>query len=284
MPELPEVETIRRGLARRLEGKRLVRVVTRRADLRQAIPAGLAERLEGRRVERVDRRAKFLLLRLGHRRNEEPDDGPVLVVHLGMSGRLVIGDQRLPPPGPHDHADFSIDDGTVVRFTDPRRFGLLDVVQGKALADHALFAALGPEPLDPSFDGASLAARLHGRTAPIKAALLDQRVIAGIGNIYACEALFRAGLSPRRQAGTVAGRRAARLAGAIKDVLTEAIAAGGSTLRDYVQSSGELGYFQFSFCVYGREGESCPGCDCRSAIVRIVQSGRSTFYCAKRQR
>lgn len=280
MPELPEVETICRGLRPKLEGRVLVRVEQRRPDLRVPFPAGFARRLEGRRIEAVRRRAKYILMDL--------DDGEVLVVHLGMSGRMCLVSDPAPVPGPHDHVLFHTDDGTTVVFNDARRFGLMALVRRDDLAQHPLFRDLGPEPLGNAFNGPALSAALAGRRTPIKVALLDQRVVAGIGNIYACEALFRAGISPRRQAASVAGRRAERLAAAIREVLRDAIDAGGSSLRDYVQASGELGYFQHSFAVYGREGEACPGCDCGpppgSGIRRIVQAGRSTFYCPRKQR
>ncbi len=277
MPELPEVETVVRGLAQALTGKRLMRLELARPDLRSAIPAGLAQRLEGRRVERFSRRAKYILMHM--------EGGGVLIAHLGMSGRLIIAlPGKAPPREKHDHAVFRFDDGTELRLNDARRFGLLDYGEEESLAEHPRFRGLGPEPLSNEFSGPALAEALKGKKTSIKAALLDQRVVAGLGNIYACEALFGAGLSPRRLAGTVQGERAERLAAAIRDVLTRAVAAGGSSLRDYVQASGELGYFQHHWAVYGREGEQCPGCDCRSTIRRIVQGGRSTFYCAKRQR
>jgi formamidopyrimidine-DNA glycosylase len=276
MPELPEVETIRRGLAASLEGRRLKRVIQRRPDLRQAMPARLVQRLQGRRVVRLDRRAKYLLVRL--------DDGAVLILHLGMSGRLLIGAVTDAPPDRHDHLILETDDGVVVRFNDARRFGLVDLTDEAGLAGHKLLQGLGPEPLGNDFNGPALAAALAGKATPIKAALLDQRVVAGLGNIYVCESLYWAGLSPRRLAATVTGGRAERLAAAIKDVLSRAIAAGGSSLRDYVQASGELGYFQHQWAVYGKEGEPCPGCTCTAGIRRIVQSNRSTFYCATRQR
>ena len=280
MPELPEVETVRRGLALRLEGRVLARVETRRADLRYPLPERLADRLAGRRVLTVDRRGKYLLLRL--------DDGMVLIVHLGMSGRMVVMPAPAPPPGPHDHVLFETVDGTAVVFTDPRRFGMMDLAPADRLDAHKALASLGPEPLGEGFDAAYLGARLAGRITPIKAALLDQRVVAGLGNIYVCESLFEARLSPRRLAATVTGRRAARLVAAIRSVLTRAIAAGGSSLRDYVQASGELGYFQHAWAVYDREGLPCPGCTCDVArtggIRRIVQANRSTFYCPVRQR
>ncbi len=284
MPELPEVETVRRGLAPLMEGQRLRRVLQRRPDLRFPLPSDFVARLEGRRVVAVERRAKYLLFRL--------DDGAYLLCHLGMSGRMLMVDDPDLPLGKHDHVVFETEAGLQVRFNDARRFGIMDILPDEAaLTSHPLLAALGPEPLGNAFSGPVLAAGLKGRRSPIKAALLDQRVVAGLGNIYVSEALFHAGLSPRRSAHTVQGARAERLALAIRDVLTRAIAAGGSSLRDYVQADGELGYFQHAWAVYGREGERCPDCDCREpgdvsgiGIRRIVQSGRSTFYCPTRQR
>ncbi len=275
MPELPEVETVRRGLAVRLEGRRLARVEARRPDLRRPFPPDFARRLQGRRILRLGRRAKYIQAFL--------DNGTVLLVHLGMSGRMVILDVPRAPEI-HDHVVLETDDGCSVFFSDPRRFGLMDLVAEEGLDSHPLLAGLGPEPLGDDFTGAVLSAALLGRRAPIKTILLDQRIVAGLGNIYVCEALYRARIDPARSASSVAGAPAARLVDAIKDVLTEAIAAGGSTLRDYVQSSGELGYFQHAFAVYGREGAPCPECRCRAGVRRIVQGGRSTFYCPKRQR
>jgi formamidopyrimidine-DNA glycosylase len=277
MPELPEVETVVRGLERALSGKRLTRLDLARPDLHSAFPKDLAKHLDNRRVERFSRRAKYILMHV--------EGGGVLIAHLGMSGRLVIAPPgKAPPRDRHDHAVFHFDDGTELRLNDARRFGLLDYSEERQLGEHPRFKHLGPEPLGNEFNGPALALLLKGKKTSIKAALLDQRVVVGIGNIYACEAMFGAGLSPRRLAGTVQGDHAERLAAAIHDVLTRAIAAGGSSLRDYVQTSGELGYFQHHWAVYGKEGEPCPGCDCGKGIKRIVQSGRSTFYCAKRQR
>lgn len=283
MPELPEVETVVRGLRPSLEGRRLVAVEQRCPALRFPLPARMAERLEGRRVRRIDRRAKYIQMFF--------DDGQVLLCHLGMSGRMVLHDCDAAPPPPfdkHDHVIFRTDLGMEVRFNDARRFGMMDLVPESELANHRLLRDIGPEPLGNSFNGPALAAALKGRRSPIKAALLDQKVVAGLGNIYVSEALFFAGLSPRRQAYSVQGGRAERLAQAVRDVLTRAIAAGGSSLRDYVQADGELGYFQHQWAVYGREGEACPDCACErqktGGIRRIVQSGRSTFYCASRQR
>lgn len=286
MPELPEVETICRGLAAAMANRRLVRVETRRRDLRRPLPDKFAERLTGRAVVAIGRRAKYILIRLKQDKREDGEEDDVLLVHLGMSGRMTVAASEIAPAphAAHDHVVFHLDDGAVVRFNDARRFGSMALACAAGLERHPLLAGLGPEPLDPDFDGPALAARLRGKRTPIKAALLDQRVVAGLGNIYVCEALFRAGISPRRMAATVQGERARRLAAAIGDVLNEAIAAGGSTLRDHVRPNGELGYFQHHFAVYGREGERCADCRCRAAIKRIVQSGRSTFFCPQRQR
>ncbi|MGF1639521.1 MAG: bifunctional DNA-formamidopyrimidine glycosylase/DNA-(apurinic or apyrimidinic site) lyase [Rhodospirillales bacterium] len=279
MPELPEVETVRRGLTPVLVGHRLTRVVLRRPDLRFPLPEGFAARLRDRRVEAVDRRGKFLLIRL--------EGGLVLIAHLGMSGRFRVFEDPPPPPEAHDHVLFEIDRGASLRFHDPRRFGFMDLVGAAALDRHPMLAALGPEPLGEGFDGAFLAERLRGKRSPLKAAILDQRIVAGMGNIYACESLYRARLSPTRVASTITGSRATRLATAIRAVLEEAIAAGGSTLRDHRRPSGELGYFQHRFAVYARAGMPCPDCDCdlqrTGGIRRVVQAGRSTFHCAKRQ-
>lgn len=281
MPELPEVETVRRGIAPHLEGARIIRFEARRADLRTKLPRNLAARVTGRRVLAVRRRAKYLLIDL-----EAPPTGTaeVMIIHLGMSGRLLVGPDDGAPPGRHEHIAFATDRGIEIRFSDPRRFGVLDLLPLEALAHDKRFAPLGPEPLTDAFNAAFLEAALAGSRTTIKAALLDQHRIAGIGNIYACEALHQAGVSPRRAAGTVRGDRASRLVEAIKDVLTRAIAAGGSSARDYVQASGEAGWFQHAWAVYDREGQPCPGCDCGRGVKRIVQAGRSTFYCASRQR
>jgi formamidopyrimidine-DNA glycosylase len=283
MPELPEVETVRRGLAPVLEGRRLARVVQNRLDLRWPLPERFAERLTGRRVERLGRRSKYLLADL--------DGGETLIVHLGMSGRMlveggVVGDfvhvhGRI---AAHDHVVFEVEGGARVTFNDARRFGAMDLWPTDRLDAHRLLAALGPEPLGNGFSGAWLAERFAGRTSTVKAALLDQRILAGLGNIYVCEALHRAGISPKRRAGSIARARLDRLAAAIRETLEEAIAAGGSSLRDYRQADGELGYFQHAFRVYGREGEPCAAPGCRGAVARVVQTGRSTFYCPACQR
>ena len=249
MPELPEVETVCRGLAMKMEGRVLTRVEQRRPNLRIPFPERMVERLTGRRVVTIRRRAKYILIHL--------DDDQVLIVHLGMSGRMTIG-QDLGPPGAHDHVLLTTDDGSDIRFNDARRFGLMAMTGADALDSHPLLASLGPEPLGNEFNAETLSRALKSKITPIKSALLDQTVVAGLGNIYVCEALFRAGISPKRIAATVAGRRAERLVPVIREVLTEAIAAGGSTLRDYVQASGELGYFQHQFAVYDREGRGLP--------------------------
>ncbi len=274
MPELPEVETVRRGLAAKMSGRRILHAELRRPDLRRPFPPTLAMLLDGALIGKLARRGKYILIEL--------DDDGVLLLHLGMSGRIIAGGAG--SNAPHDHFVLTLDDGTVIRFNDARRFGTVDYIKRGEEHRHPLLAGLGPEPLEPGFDGDYLAARLAVKMTPIKAALLDQRVVAGLGNIYVCEALYRAGLSPRRLAATVVGGRARRLAAAIRAVLTEAIEAGGSSLRDYVQADGELGYFQHRWAVYGHESDPCPGCDCGSAVRRIVQAGRSTFYCPKRQR
>ncbi len=276
VPELPEVETVVRGLRPHLEGATLARVEVRRPDLRQPFPLRFGARLTGRRIVSLSRRAKYILATL--------DDGVQLLAHLGMSGRMVVHAGPSPERGKHDHVVFITSAGTQVVFSDPRRFGLMTLIEPGGAADHPLLRDLGPEPLGNAFGGALLAARLHGKHTPIKAALLDQRVVAGLGNIYVSEALYHAGISPRRQARTVGPVRAERLATAIRAVLQAAIAAGGSSLRDYVGSDGELGYFQHNFLVYDREGQPCPSCDCGGSVVRLVQSGRSTFYCPRRQR
>jgi formamidopyrimidine-DNA glycosylase len=279
MPELPEVETVMRGLQARLEGRVIRHAAVHRADMRWPFPLNLAARLTGARVESFRRRAKYILMRL--------DGGDSVLIHLGMSGRMQLGPAGRNALTLHEHLTLETDDGWRVGFVDPRRFGSVDLVATAHEDEHRLLAALGVEPLDGAFTPASLSASLAGRATSIKAALLDQRNVAGLGNIYVCEALFRAGISPRRLAHSVAGTRAARLVPAIKQTLTEAIAQGGSSLRDYVQPSGELGYFQHAWKAYGREGEPCehcPGTPACAGIRRITQSARSTFYCARTQR
>ncbi|HEY3798043.1 MAG TPA: bifunctional DNA-formamidopyrimidine glycosylase/DNA-(apurinic or apyrimidinic site) lyase [Caulobacteraceae bacterium] len=287
MPELPEVETVRRGLAPVLEGARLARVEARRPDLRFPLPQGFVQRLTGARIETLERRAKYLMAPL--------DRGDTLVMHLGMTGRFEItgvgapsrpGDFALaaPPDPRHAHVVFETEAGALVTFYDPRRFGYMDLIETTALTQHPWFAGLGPEPLSCAFDAAYLAGAFAGRRAPIKAALLDQRIVAGLGNIYVCEALHRAGIDPEAQAGMISRRRLTSLVKAVRDVLAEAIEAGGSTLRDYAGADGALGYFQHRFAVYGREGEPCLKPRCGGTVRRIVQSGRSTFACDRCQR
>ena len=276
MPELPEVETVRRGLEPVLVGHVIAHADVRRPDLRRPFPPGLAARLTGARVAALRRRSKYLLADL--------DGGDTLLVHLGMSGRVLVSGAPIgafhhahPAPEKHDHVVLDLDDGARLTFNDARRFGLIDLVPTPSLDAHPLLAGLGPEPLGNAFSAATLGPRLANRFAPIKAILLDQRVVAGLGNIYVCEALWRARISPLREAGAVTPEETDTLVAAIRAVLTEAIAAGGSSLRDYRRADGELGYFQHSFSVYGREGEPCPRGD--GTIARVVQSGRSSFFC-----
>ncbi|MBK5961806.1 DNA-formamidopyrimidine glycosylase [Rhodoplanes elegans] len=289
MPELPEVETVRRGLAPAMEGARFVAVEVRRPDLRRPFPNDFRGRLEGATVRALRRRAKYLLADLS--------TGDVLLMHLGMSGsfRVELAQGASLAPGAyyharsenlaHDHVVFSMSSGARLVFNDPRRFGLMLLVPAAELAEHPLMREVGPEPLDPGFDAARLAMALAGKAAPLKAALLDQTVVAGLGNIYVCEALHLAHLSPRRKAGTLVARggvptpRLVALVEAIKAVLADAIEAGGSSLRDHRQTDGTLGLFQHRFRVYDREGEACATPGCAGRIRRIVQSGRSTFFC-----
>ena len=277
MPELPEVETVRRGLMPLLEGRTLTRVEARRPDLRFPLPPGFAERLTGARIVKVDRRAKYLLIRMA--------GGAVLLMHLGMSGRFITGPHnRVPPLGTHDHLVFDTDDGTRVVFHDPRRFGMADLIDPADEASRRLLAGLGPEPLDAAFTVEHLATGLAGRRTPMKAALLDQHLVAGLGNIYVCEALYRARISPRRQARNVGRARIGRLHEAIQAVLGDAIDSGGSSLRDFIRIDGGLGYFQHRFDVYDRTGEPCRTPQCPGTVSRIVQSNRSSFYCPRCQR
>jgi formamidopyrimidine-DNA glycosylase len=299
MPELPEVETVRRGLQPVMEGRRILSVETRRKDLRFPFPEGFADRLAGRKVAAMGRRAKYLMADL--------DDGDVLVMHLGMTGRFIIeaegrahapGEARIPGAfetridrlAAHDHVVFRMEGGATVTYNDVRRFGFMALIPRSAIASHPLTRDIGIEPLGNELTPERLAALFAGKTAPLKAALLDQRLVAGLGNIYVCEALFRSGLSPRRAAGSIAARgggptaRAARLTDEIRSVLAEAIEAGGSTLRDFAHADGSLGYFQHRFKVYDREGDPCPNPACAGAVRRIVQSGRSTFFCGKCQK
>lgn len=278
MPELPEVETVRRGLAPHLEGQRLVRVQVRRAGLRIPFPPDFVQALTGQRVTQLERRAKYLLAHLETQRT--------LIMHLGMSGRFTLTAPGRPmaETGPHDHVQIDTEAGMRIAYTDPRRFGVMTLSDPGAAAQHKLLRDLGIEPLSGALSGPALTGALKSRRTALKAALLDQRIVAGIGNIYACEALHRAGLSPRRLSCTVNGVRAARLADAIRSVLTDAIAAGGSSLRDYVGADGTLGYFQYSFSVYDRAATPCPKPRCKGTIERITQGGRSTFYCGRCQK
>ena len=277
MPELPEVETTVRGLERVLDGQRIARVELRRGDLRRPFPNDLGQRLTGATVIGLGRRAKYGLI--------ATDRGDTMIFHLGMSGRWRIDPVEL---GAHDHLLIETDAkdgerGRLLALNDPRRFGSVDLVASAALAEWPPFKALGPEPLGGEIDGQWFKARLAGRQAAIKLMLLDQRIVAGLGNIYACEALFRARINPRKAAGRVSRARLDALAAAIPEVLEEAIAAGGSSLRDFAAPDGELGYFSKTFDVYGREGELCRG-GCAGVVKRIVQGGRSTFYCPACQR
>jgi formamidopyrimidine-DNA glycosylase len=283
LPELPEVETVRRGLEPAMTGAVIARAEVRRAGLRWPFPERMAERLTGARVERLRRRSKYILADLST--NE------TLLIHLGMSGRMLISGTMLgefhhdhPAPEKHDHVVLDMNTGARITFNDARRFGAMDLFATGEDDAHPLLSKLGPEPLGNAFNETHLVAALAGKNTPIKAALLDQHIVAGLGNIYVCEVLHRAGISPRRKAGRISAARAAALVPIIREVLGEAIASGGSSLRDYRQASGELGYFQHSFRVYGHEGAPCATPGCGGTIKRIVQSGRSSFYCPLCQR
>ena len=283
MPELPEVETVRRGLIPAMEGRRILSVQVNRPDLRRPFPPDMQARLQGQRVQALRRRSKYILADLS--------SGETLLIHLGMSGRMTVTGIQLgrfvhehAAPEKHDHVVFDMEGGARVVFNDPRRFGLMDLITTAAAGAHPLLADIGPEPLGNEFSAPILLARLKGRAMPIKAALLDQRIVAGLGNIYVCEALNRAGINPRRAAGRISADRLDSLVGIIREVLAEAIEAGGSSLRDHRQASGELGYFQHDFRAYDRLGQPCRTPGCTGTIARIVQSGRSTFYCPTCQR
>jgi formamidopyrimidine-DNA glycosylase len=293
VPELPEVETVRRGLQPVMEGRRIISVEARRKDLRFTFPQRFTTRLTGRVITHMGRRAKYLMADL--------DNGEVLVMHLGMSGRFIIEQEgRAVEPGEfhtevnripaHDHVVFRMEGGATITYNDTRRFGFMDLVPRTEIATHKLTKDIGIEPLGNELTPERLAKLFAEKTTPLKAALLDQRLIAGLGNIYVCEALFRSGLSPRRAAGSLVAKgekptpRAEKLTDEIRLVLEEAIEAGGSTLRDFAHADGSLGYFQHRFKVYDREGEPCPNAKCSGVVSRIVQSGRSTFFCAKCQR
>ena len=287
MPELPEVETVRRGLAPAMEGARFTKVEVRHRGLRWPIAKDFEKRITGKTLEGLGRRAKYLLADLS--------SGDVLIMHLGMSGSFRVDDAKIAKyhhekskDAKHDHVVFHMSNGATVTFNDPRRFGSMKLVARAKLGDEPLLRSIGPEPLGNEFDAGMLAASCAGKKTSLKAALLDQRVVAGLGNIYVCEALFRARLSPKRQAATIADRyrkpngRAIALVEAIKAVLHDAIKAGGSSLRDHRRADGSLGDFQHNFLVYDREGAPCPGC--KGKIKRIVQTGRSTFYCPSCQK
>jgi formamidopyrimidine-DNA glycosylase len=292
MPELPEVETVRRGLMPAMLGARIEKVELRRAGIRFPFPDGFAKRLSGHRIVEINRRAKYLLFQL--------DSGETLIAHLGMSGSFRVEKTAVSTPGKfhherskdpkHDHVVLVLDNGWVVTYNDPRRFGFMDLAAREALAQHPRLRGLGAEPLAPEFDAHCLAKLFAGAHAPLKAGLLDQKRIAGLGNIYVCEALFRARLAPSRPASILAGARGAptraatALAEAIRNVLEEAVEAGGSTLRDHRRTNGEIGYFQHAFKIYDREGLPCVRERCRGIVMRITQSGRSTFYCSRCQR
>ncbi|MEQ3744943.1 MAG: bifunctional DNA-formamidopyrimidine glycosylase/DNA-(apurinic or apyrimidinic site) lyase [Henriciella sp.] len=281
MPELPEVETVSRGLSPVMEGRRVLRLEVNRPDLRFPFPDRFQQRVEGSTIVRMGRRAKFLVTELSTQE--------ALIMHLGMSGRFTVNNDAAaefhhdPGTNPkHDHVVFHMEGGATVTYNDPRRFGFMEMWPMAQIEDYPRVKHLGPEPLSNHFSAAYLDEALVGKAAPIKAALLDQSIIAGLGNIYVCEALFRAGISPRRKSSTLIGARNARLAPFINDVITEAIAAGGSSISDFSNASGELGYFQKRFDVYDREGQACTTCG--AAIKRLVQSGRSSFYCSTCQR
>jgi formamidopyrimidine-DNA glycosylase len=283
MPELPEVETVRAGIAPAMTGQVIAKADVNRPDLRWPFPPDMAARLTGQRVLGLRRRSKYILVDLA--------GGETLLIHLGMSGRMLVSGAAQgafyhahPAPEKHDHVVLHMDHGARITFNDARRFGAMDLFATTAEDDHWLIRDLGPEPLGNEFHEDYLLARLKGRNTPIKSALLDQRIVAGLGNIYVCEVLFRAGIDPRRKAGQIAAARIRRLVPLIREVLQEAIAAGGSSLRDYRQSDGALGYFQHGFQVYDRTGEPCVTQGCGRPIRRIVQSGRSSFFCAQCQR
>ncbi|MDJ0638082.1 MAG: bifunctional DNA-formamidopyrimidine glycosylase/DNA-(apurinic or apyrimidinic site) lyase [Paracoccaceae bacterium] len=283
MPELPEVETVRIGLLPAMEGQVIARTEVNRPDLRWPFPENMGERLSKVRVQALRRRSKYILADLS--------SGETLIVHLGMSGRILISGNPLgqfhhdhPAPDRHDHVVFNMENGSRITFNDPRRFGAMDLAPTDQINAHKMLKTLGPEPLGNSFDERYLADALKTRKTPIKSALLDQKLVAGLGNIYVCEALWRAGIRPTRRADRISKGRVAGLVPHIREVLRDAIAAGGSSLRDYRQADGELGYFQHTFAVYDREGAACQTPECTGKIRRIVQSGRSSFFCALCQR
>jgi formamidopyrimidine-DNA glycosylase len=283
MPELPEVETVRRGLAPVMEGAVIAQADVNRPDLRWPFPENMADRLNGQRILGLRRRSKYILVDL--------ESTESLLIHLGMSGRMLISGHTVgdfhhehPAPAKHDHVVLHMEDGVRITFNDARRFGAMDLFQTTEQENHWLIRDLGPEPLRNGFNENYLVERLKGKNTPIKSALLDQRIVSGLGNIYVCEVLFRAGIHPQTKAGKIAAKHVAALVPIIRTVLEEAIAAGGSSLKDYRQADGELGYFQHGFQVYDRQGDPCVTPDCDATIDRIVQSGRSSFFCPQCQR
>ena len=289
MPELPEVETVMRGLEPVMMGQKIRYADIRRPDLRRPFPENMSQRLTGAKILRLHRRSKYILCEL--------DSGETLLIHLGMSGRMTIshegnasedllGNFQYKPSTPvkHDHVILDMQDGARISFNDARRFGAMDLIDTKNLLNHKLIKSLGPEPLGNEFNTPYLHSKLKDKAAPIKSALLDQRIVSGLGNIYVCESLWRAGINPKRLSGRVSRKKIDVLVPIIRNVLTEAISAGGSSLKDHRQTNGDLGYFQHSFAVYGREGKKCSSVNCSELVKRIVQSGRSSFYCAKCQK
>ena len=283
MPELPEVETVMRGIEPAMTGYKIDQLILNRPDLRWPFPGGMAERVSGTKVLGLRRRSKYILADL--------DSNETLLIHLGMSGRILVSGDPLgnfvhdhPTIEKHDHVIFSMENGARITFNDPRRFGAMDLLDTNSGDAHPLLRNIGPEPFGNEFHEDYLVNILKKKNSPIKSALLDQRIVAGLGNIYVCEVLFRAGISPKKLASKISAKRTAPMVAIIRDVLGEAIQAGGSTLKDFRHSDGELGYFQHTFKVYGREGETCSNTDCEAEIKRIVQSGRSSFYCPKCQR
>jgi formamidopyrimidine-DNA glycosylase len=288
MPELPEVETVMRGLEPVMMGQKIIYADIRRPDLRWPFPENMSQRLTGAKILRLHRRSKYILCDL--------DSGETLIIHLGMSGRMTIsrvenkledllGNFQYKPstPAKHDHVILDMIDGARISFNDARRFGAMDLIETKNLFNHKLIKSLGPEPLGNEFNPSYLHLKLKSKTATIKSALLDQKIVSGLGNIYACESLWRAGINPKQLSGKVSRKKIDVLVPIIRDVLQDAISAGGSSLKDHRQTNGDLGYFQHSFAVYGREGKKCSSSDCSELIKRIVQSGRSSFYCANCQ-
>jgi len=283
MPELPEVETVMRGLEPVMTGQRITHAAVNRPDLRWPFPENMAKRLTGARVERMWRRSKYILAEL--------DRDETLLIHLGMSGRMLISGDPMgtfvhdhPAQQKHDHVVLDLENNARITFNDPRRFGAMDLINTQNIDNHPLIRVLGPEPLSNAFHERYLIDKVSHRKSPIKSVLLDQSVVSGLGNIYVCETLYRAGISPQRHAVNISAKRLAGLIPIIRDVLSQAIQAGGSSLRDFRQTDGELGYFQHSFDVYGREGKQCQTPDCNDTIRRITQSGRSSFYCPSCQR